>query len=262
MLQSPDLQTVFSDPGRLTAFVRACCLDAGMERSIKGAPARLDADRILLSFAATPHVASILSSLLDDAGLPERVDRQLRQSIYSADFVHLGHDHGEGRPAAKLYCEAEGGRASDEPVFTAWKWPVEDPAKVSVDEYRRANCGTVQDVQTLVAEVLGAGLDVLASEIVTLAGRCGDESGPPAILDVRRQGGTRTSLDMTCYGSDLRVRDASGLVAIADDLFGMDGSFVDAVTVHAEVDLGHIAAGYGEDGRPFVTVYFGSGPLS
>lgn len=258
---------------RLLDRVLALRQPFGSERSIKAAGGHLQTDRFLLSLHRTAlglDPGRTVARIAAELGLASRAGTEAAAAIAGADILHLGFEDGPGGPLYKLYVEwsAEADRrwrAGPEPgersvlVHRAYKWrplAVADPIVTlyhwpcvrGPDEIAR-RLEHVADVTGTVA--LGLARDVLA--IVAAQG-----SGLPHYLEAREEPGPRLSYDLNLYATGLTVAAVEDVIGRAFAGLGIPAA--DAVTALAErrgETLGHVAAGLGRDGTPFVTLYSG-----
>lgn len=246
----------------LTAFVRGVANAAGIEKSVKASSGGVESDRFLLSWAADGAESGDLLNLFDDLALPGEVQDEIVADIPTGAFFHLGYE-GAAAPRVKFYCEHKSAvAASRMTLYTAWKWRPQAPHVVSVDEYREHRVESQQAAeQTILATFGGKGCEI-EQGLLTVFKQCASSGEIPLLLDVRRRGGGRSSLDMRCYGSQLRVHSISALIDSADRELECRGQFAHALEAHADAELGHIAGGIDDDGAAFLTIYYGARALS
>lgn len=247
----------------LASFVRGVAGAAGMEQSVKASRAGVEADRILLSWAATGTEQEFLPGLFDELGMPDAARHEVGGELRSGAFFHLGYEGG-AVPRMKFYSErkpAARGRLPL-PLYTAWKWRVGAHGPAGVDEYWLGNATALGAAEAMIADAFADQCAALEAEVLALLRQCAADGKVPMLFDVRRRGGIRHSFDMRCYGTGLRVADAGALVAAADATFDGGGALATALDACRHAELGHVSGGINADGLPFVTVYFGARALA
>src|SRR5690606_21497318 len=81
----------------------------------------------------------------------------------------------------------------------------------------------------------------------------------PMLLEVEEEGNPRRSLDLNLYDWDLAVGDVAHDLTQAVRALGIDqGKAVAELDPVLHERLGHVSAGRGRSGEPFLTVYFGA----
>jgi hypothetical protein len=247
---------------RLTAFVRGVANTAGIEKSVKASAGGVDSDRLLLSWASDGSENDNLLNLFDELALPCEAQDEIVAEIPDGAFFHLGYE-GAAAPRVKFYCEYKSAvAASRTTLYTAWKWHPKVPGVVSVDEYREHRVESQQAAEDIILLTFGGKAGRIEQGLLTVFKQCVAGGEIPLLLDVRRRGGGRNSLDLRCYGSQLRVHNISALITSADLELDCKGQLAQALGYHADAELGHIAGGIDDYGAPFLTIYFGARSLS
>lgn len=262
---------------RLLDRVLALGQPFGSEGSIKAAGGRLQADRFLLSLHRTAlglDPGRTVGRIAAELGLAGPAGAEAAAAIQGADILHLGFEDGPGGPLYKLYVEwsAEADRrwrAGPEPgerpvlVHRAYKWsplkaadPVVTlyhwPCLRSPDEIaRHLDRHLEQGAEATGAIALGLAREVLG--IVRARGR-----GLPHYLEAREEPGPRLSYDLNLYATGLTVAAVEEAMARAFAALGVPPAEAGAALAARRGEtLGHVAAGLGRDGMPFVTLYSG-----
>ncbi|AWB21743.1 tryptophan halogenase [Methylobacterium currus] len=259
---------------RLLDRVLALGQPFGCERSIKAAGGRLQADRFLLSLHRTAlglDPGRAVGRIAAELGLAAPARAEAAAAIAGADILHLGFEDGPGGPLYKLYVEwsAEADRrwrAGPEPgerpvlVHRAYKWSPLRAADPVVTLYHWP-CLRGPDEIALrleqVADATGGAFALgLAREILAIVRARG--SGLPHYLEASEEPGPRLSYDLNLYATGLTVAAVEEVMGRAFAALGVPAAEAGAALAARRGEtLGHVAAGLGRDGAPFVTLYSG-----
>jgi hypothetical protein len=238
----------------------------GHERSCRFVSGRVLDVRHLVSFSRASlrcECDALLDRLRSGFGWPGDDAPDLRALWGRASHVHLGVESGPGRTVMKLYLESEDADLEEQPladpvwgaVHRAFKWTPDGQGGVRITDYDALLAPGVGRRRALVDQVLGAapGLRAVMFRLVSLAGSPG-----AMLLRVTERGTGRASVDVNLYPTNLRVGDLRALLAEAACAAGVSAADAAAwLTRIADAQLGHFAAGFDGEGRPFATVYHG-----
>lgn len=234
----------------------------GFERSIKFSSGVAYANRFLISFPSVAlRMGADLSSLLVQLKLPSGTAWQ--DLIAGKDVLHLGVEGGDQVSTCKLYAEnAAEVRALWETslpvgetiaVHRALKWRAGDTHAVSTD-YDWLPCSCEADLISQVEHYTPFALALYQALLALVRGRC--DINDLQLLRVSEASEGRLSLDLNLYEANLTVTDAiPSILAYLPDMAVVAG---DLLALQGDQSLGHIAAGVGRDGLPFLTVYYGA----
>ncbi|WP_420101044.1 tryptophan 7-halogenase [Bosea sp. (in: a-proteobacteria)] len=248
-----------------------------VERSIKAEEGRLQRERFLTSIHRTALGADpgrMLTSLAAELGLPAPYREAAAEAIVDADILHLGYEDGVHGPLYKLYVEwsARADRLWHRPdldpggdpvlVHRAYKWDPARPERVVTTLYHWPRVRSAADIRARLPAlgedaggIFTAGLAEAALDIVEREG-----TGHAHFLEVKEEESPRLSYDLNLYATGLSVAALAGVIQPAfAHLAVPQGDIRDVLARHGAETLGHIAAGVGRRGAPFVTIYFGGG---
>lgn len=219
------------------------------EPSVKATAGGLQTDRLLVTVprrALYPGPRTRLARLLAALGAPGGVD--LSPLWPGAVAVHFG---AEGA-TRKCYLEFRDTPPAPGVVFHAVKWRGD---RVRTDRYvdRAGAAGATIDAAVPHGPARAACHTLMARSAAA------DPAGRGFLLEVTGQDDARRSVDVNLAHCGLSVGDVADTLAPAIRAAG-GAAGGDWVSAHAAAPLGHVAAGLGPDGAPFVTVYFGAGP--
>lgn len=259
----------------LVELVAALGQPFAIERSVKAEAGVLQRERFLMSVHRSglgPDPAGTLARLGLALGLPERYREAAAAAIAEADILHLGYEDGAHGPLYKLYVEwsARADRLWRDPqaepgtepvlVHRAYKWDPARPQRVVTTLYHWPRVRSVAEIRArlaaLGADAGGAFTAGLADAVLDAVDRKG--LGQPHFLEVSEEGSPRLSYDLNLYAAGLAVQGLAPIIGSAfRHLKVADHDIAEVLGEHGAETLGHIAAGVGRRGDPFVTVYFG-----
>jgi tryptophan halogenase len=239
------------------------------ERSFRMAPARLQANRMLLSVdrarlgeGAAARVAEICARL----GLPEALRAGLSAQAAGARCVHFGFEGGEESTLYKVYFE--NARADEEAraaapgsavlLHLAHKWDPAQPERCVTTRYEWLPRLDAAGMRERMARAYGAGAPLDAALAVLELAAARRDPAQLQFLEVREDGGPRLSFDLNLYDARLLVRDAQVPLSRLRDHFAVrPGQYQALYDQVRGKPLGHLAGGLHRDGAPFATVYYG-----
>lgn len=235
---------------RLRTAVAAFGAPFGAESSVKLSPGRAALGRRLFSMALTDLAAdprTALDAAAAAIGAPEAAAATLRPYAGAASHVHFG---AEPPATLKLYLEfATPPPRGRDLAFLAAKWRLGSDAPPALATYARLREPIPQAVARLAPAELRPTLLALASR-ASPAARALEVAEPPT---------PRRSLDLNLYDADAALSDVSEAVEALHAALDAPGGTA-LLQAHGAEPLGHVAAGFGRDGAPFATLYFGAGP--
>ncbi|MFE1601319.1 tryptophan 7-halogenase [Methylobacterium sp. ID0610] len=264
-----------SAPGaRLVDMVASLRQPFGCERSIKAARGALQADRFLLSLHRTAlglDPGRTLARIAAGLGLADAARAEAAAAIAGADILHLGFEDGPGGPLYKLYVEwsAEADRrwqhgpaGPGEPILVhrAYKWSPLARAEPVVTFYHWPGPRSPDEIARRLAQVAekAGGPFVVGLGHAILAAVRAQGDGPPHYLEAREEPGPRLSYDLNLYATGLTVAALEDILTRAFAALGVPAEEAGrALAARRGERLGHVAAGLGRDGQPFVTLYSG-----
>ena len=262
---------------RLVALVASLGQPFAIERSVKAEQGRLQRERFLTSVHRAglgPEPGRTVERLAAELGLPEPYRRTAAGAIGDADILHLGYEDGPHGPLHKLYVEwsSRADRIWHDPaadpgtepvlVHRAYKWDPAHPGRVVTTLYHWPRVRSAADIQArlpaLGQDAGGVFTSRLAETVLDLVETEG--SGFAHFLEVREEDSPRVSFDLNLYATGLTVGDLAGIIEPAFSQLAVPAAEIGGfLAEHGAEPLGHLAAGVGRRGDPFVTVYFGGG---
>ncbi len=248
-------------------------LPATYERSFKLRPGVLLAQRYLLG-VPTPGLAP--AQLLEVAcrlGMPPGLQGLFQRALEGASTALYGFEGGPDGLVFKAYAEyrarlgpalaaarAPGGQAQAVEMFRGFKWRVDiEDAGVQTVYTARPGLAPAQLPALVDARLRGARADALLTAAQAVLGRAlaARPGYAPLWLDLGEAAASHRAFDLNLYDAGLRVLDIAAEVAKLAQTFGIDGDQVQGVLAAAGPGLlGHVSAGQGRDGEPYLTVYF------
>jgi hypothetical protein len=246
--------TASSQSRALADVMAACGQPCGVEMSFRLRPGRIDAGRFLLT-QARDVIAPQEDNLWSGLGRLGLDTTAVRDEARSAEFIHLGYEHGAD-PVCKVYAEFGTDGAEVSPlVHLAWKWRPGSPGSLAKDEYRLIDAAQVQGV--LSGASSGAGGPVAGEAAAWVARHVADLTSIFA-LHVTSAASQRASVDLRLYQFGLQVGALASMLEGVAGRLGVPQLALDEALHEAGRDrLGHLAFGESRDGEPFVTVYGG-----
>jgi tryptophan halogenase len=258
----------------LRGRVAALAVPYGLERSCKLNADGIFGNRFLLSVhrkALGPEPLRQIQTIMQPFGLPEGLVRDMEQRLPDADVVHFGYEATAGDELCKIYFEFTGnvrdamrGAFSGDSfalVHRAWKWRLSSAGGYAATDYvwRRPQppegmmdaiarlcepAGATHPAAQAVRNALQAAPRIMAEDLM--------------LLEVKEEGTARRSFDLNLYPADLTVRAIMPAIERLGAEFQIPASEIDLALAPASgLSLGHIAGGFGRDGAPFATIYFG-----
>lgn len=227
----------------------------GFERSVQFTAHGVSADRFLLSFGA-PRGLNWLAETLMPLGAPQAAREVLERRYKDAAFVHLGFDgisHTGGPPTVKAYLEYDlpANPSTGTLVHDAMKWRP-NGGSASHDAYKLLSPDDAFSlVDTLFPTQALPSLRHLMNTSLELA-----RQDAPFALEVVSAKSLRRSIDLRLYHQDVAIET---LVPLFDAALSEIGCTEPLAKFHSGADpIGHLAAGIGANGAPFITIYGGA----
>lgn len=279
---------------RLLAVVRDGGLRFHHERSARFHPQGLAATRALFSFDAADlwgRRDRILETILASMRMPEETIIAVRAYGDRASQLHFGFEEQFGKLSCKFYLELPFDRRRaplGSVVFLGYKWAPQNNRVCLLNKYRLAAVGDYEEcvqawwskVASLEGQGFGPGIELAplrsAGRPLAQAPGPADRSEPTAsadrgppdpatsdymVLEVVDDASARHSYDLKTYDRGMVVAD---LAHWLDDLvtgwgWGWDPEWLRRWLAEVGGDeVGHVAAGYGADHHPFLTIYHGA----
>jgi tryptophan halogenase len=258
----------------LRSRVAALAVPYGLERSCKLNADGIFANRFLLSVhrkALGPEPLRQIQDIMQPLGLPEGLVREMERQLPDADVVHFGYEATARDELCKVYFEFTGnvrnavrrlsGDDSAVLVHRAWKWRLSPAGAYAATDYVWRRLQPRESMMAAVARLCEPpGVKHPAAQAVRYA----LEAAPRVVaedlmlLEVNEEGSARRSFDLNLYPADLTVRAIMPAVERLGSEFRIPASEIDLALAPASgLSLGHIAGGFGRDGAPFATIYFG-----
>lgn len=268
-------------------------LPAHYERSFKMRPGALLAQRYLLGVPTAGVSAARLIEAARRLGMPEQMQPGFARSLEGASMVLYGFEGGGDEAVFKAYTEhrtrlALAVAALDEPgawpapleLFRGFKWRAVGRRAMRpslIDETGASSrCAkAASGVQTVYRAWPGLRMPQVLAEVEA---RLSDASVlplrvavlclldrvrrarpgfAPVWLDVAEPDGPVRAFDLNLYEAGLRVRAVRDeLLALAQALRVEHEQILRLLAVAGPGLLGHVSAGCGRDGQPYLTIYF------
>lgn len=243
-------------------------MSCGLEQSVRLSPGILETRRCLISFSleeagqeAPVEVLQICRAM----NAPEKFLQSIARFINAAAFVHFGFEYSGATRIGKCYLELpppdpaqprQAGRLQ----FLGFKWSLENSSIAVVSRYKSS---IVQNWQEITAVLLAATdhklrpvLSSLLQQLQTASQRA-IEIHP--LLEISEEGSDRRSWDLNVYDGQWSLGQIqSTLLAAVEALQIPQQDFFPWILPITTSALGHIAAGIGRKGEPFLTVYYGA----
>ncbi|MBS0126830.1 hypothetical protein [Thetidibacter halocola] len=223
--------------------------DVFAERSVKLTPQGVQADRVLYGIRSkdAPGLRGQVMTLARRLLLPRVALDEIELRFGEAFMVHAGQEGRDEAAVCKLYLEFATPPADLPGLrFIAWKAA---QGRVVRSTYTRipaqrpeAFAAVFGPLPPPVAQALDGLVRLAASRL---------DPANLVLLRLEEPGTPRASLDLNLYDAGLTLGMAQPLLAPALALFGQAG--VPGFGTAAR--LGHLSAGIGRDGAPFLTIY-------
>lgn len=243
-------------PQALLAAIRRLAPAPFAERSAKFADGRILDRRLLVGVepGAAPGLREGALRLAQDLGMPIAALAEFDLGFSGARMIHFGLEDDGARVIRKAYLERDFGPPrrgrAPELAFLSWKWAEGRWARAL---YRRVQAETHAALDAALAAVPG-GEPARAVLRLTAPRQAARET---ILLEVTEDGSPRRSFDLNFYTAGMTLADVAPALAPALEAAG--GSAARSwLAAHGAERLGHVSAGTGRDGAPFVTVYFGA----
>ena len=260
---------------RFQRFARSLGAPLLGERSIKLFPGGLSDNRYLLSLPGPALDADGWSSLASvplQFGLPPEPLARFLAEARTADILHFGCDAEEGGTVLKLYAEhaarlrtdwgSARRSASRILVHRSVKWRATGEPEAAFSTYSVDPALSIPATAARISALLGEGI---AAELVTsllhrAAGRVAAEAR--MFLEVEEEGTHRRSFDLKLYDAGFTLGSLAASLSSLAASFSLGPEHQQRLAaLPADAALGHISGGQGRDGTPFLTLYYGGGPL-
>jgi tryptophan halogenase len=258
----------------LRSRVAALAVPYGLERSCKLNADGIFGNRFLLSVhrkALGPEPLRQIQDIMQPLGLPAGLVRDMEQQLHGADIVHFGYEATAGDELCKLYFEYAGDvrnamrRASSDAsavlVHRAWKWRLSPAGGYAATDYVWRRPRPNESLMAALAHLCEpAGVKHPAAQAVRSALRAVPRATADdlMLLEVKEEGSARRSFDLNFYPANLPVLAVMPAVEQLGAEFRIPASEIALALAPASgLSLGHIAGGFGRDGAPFATIYFG-----
>ena len=256
----------------LIARIRQIGAPFGQELSIKLEASLLLHQRILLSLHrsafGTPPLERI-QAIAQELGAPETLLAQFPAALVGADIMHFGFEGGRQNEIYKVYFEyskaarmaLQAGKSGRVLVHRAFKWDRTEPSRQAVTLYSCEPGLTGHDLSLAIGRIASAPVARQLLQTAIDRARFQKPEFRPMALVVEEVGNPRYSLDINLYAANLCLHDVGDLMANAVHALAAPADrWEEALRLHGRKKLGHVAAGQGREGQPFVTVYFGVTP--
>ena len=244
----------------------------GYERSVKLSPGSLNGDRYITSVHRNDlgfDPRGVIATVGAAEAVPEAQWARLMELLPSTDVIHFGHEGGD-EPVRKIYLEfvsqlREAARANvREPqlLYLALKWRPGDEQRAAFNRYLLV---PDHQIPARMIETLRKGyasrpeapsLQVGIETIRLAAGRAGTMG--LMFVEVEEEGTARFSYDIAIYHARLQGRELETILGPLLTAYGIGRDASEALLRDiSQSFIGHVAVGFGRDGRDFVTVYHG-----
>lgn len=237
----------------LVSLARGLVFDCGIERSFKLTPGGFDTERFLLSFATVAERAWRQEAVagLRRLGLSAAAAKAVGAALPAAKFLHFGYEEPHGAAGLKVYLEFD--PQHSDLIHRSYKWRPGTEA-FAIDEYRQVTEREIPALPGAAAPFVqaGDGFAEIASHIA-----------PEDYfrLEITRIGGGRTSFDLRLYDAEMRLADATALLAPVALFCGCGPAYAKLMRERGHETLGHVAGGLGPDDSPYLTAYYGAEAL-
>ena len=264
-----DFLDTFAEFGlpHVQAWAVARKLACGVEQSVRLSPKILETRRCLLSFflAEAGPAAADVPQICRAMNAPDTFLQSISRFINAAAFVHFGFEYSGTTPIGKCYLELpppapSESRQSGRLQFLGFKWSLLDSSIAVVSRYKSS---TVQDwsrIKSLLVEAtdhkLGRILDAMLQQLQPSSQQAA-EIYP--LLEISEEGSDRRSWDLNVYDDQWSLGQVQSCLSAAVDALQIPQQhFLSWILPMTSSALGHIAAGIGRNGEPFLTVYYGA----
>jgi tryptophan halogenase len=236
------------------------------ERSLRLAPGRLQANRVLVSLdrarlgeGAAPRIAQICAQL----GMPPGPLAQVEARVAESRGVHFGFESDGERGLYKAYFErlaagAEAAAGAPTLLHLAYKWDPAAPQRCVTTRYVWHPGLAAAALRERMAGIYGPGAPLEAALALLGLAAARVDAARLQFLEVEEDGNARRSFDLNVYDAGLAVRDFQAPLARLREHFGVrPGQFQALYDQIRNRPLGHLAGGVHRDGEAFATVYYG-----
>lgn len=232
----------------------------GYERSFKLQPGRVLTERFLLGIRLDRLTPAQLNEIIDRMGLPAAWRPAFLAGLADTRFLHFGHEAAPDGTVRKLYQEhaQEGEQNPGTLLYTGYKWEPAQPERRALSQYRAQRGLDIEEMVKRLNDLL-PGQRALAAAGAGMLRQAAARCEPRALLylDVGEEGNSRHSCDINLYAADLTLAEVEPALHDAASGLGISRQQLDAaIAQRQEAQLGHISAGIGRDGAPFMTVYY------
>lgn len=261
---------------RLLETARASGLPFHYERSARFHPRGLAATRALFSFGTADWSggrSESLDAILAAMRMPPVASDATRVFGSRSSQFHFGFEEQFGKLSCKFYLELPFETRSAPRglvAFLGYKWNPLDNRVCDSHQYRVAAVGSYEAcLQSWWRQVTGLGgtgfWQRFDCEPLRSAGRqaSGEAAEPEAtdciVLEVRDAASARLSYDFKTYDRGIAVNDLADWLRPLAEGWGWEPASLSLwLRAVGEDEVGHLAAGYGADEHPFLTVYHGA----
>jgi hypothetical protein len=246
-------------------------LPFGQELSFKLRPGQLLDDRLLLGWQVRDFpVAHFIDWLQQTQDLPQPAADALRERASVANTVGLSVEAGESRVLFKAYLEfwepirasMQAGTLGPEPALLHYgiKWQAGTQTYAQAEYHLHPQWTAYAIVQRIQA-LHPPGRHSLALGTANALVQRGSARAPRApmlYLEAQEAGSARHSCDINLYQTGLRLVNVAGLLRqLGQSLTVPTGTLETLLQEHAELPLGHVAAGIDRHGQDFLSLYLG-----
>jgi hypothetical protein len=246
-------------------------LPARYERSFKLRPGTLLAQRYLLGVPTAGQTPALLGEVARRLGMPGAQQDLFEQALEGASTALYGFEGGPEGALFKAYAEYSTRSSpalmqecgADPPaveMFRGFKWRAGSAdAGIQTCYSVRPGLGPQQVRALADARLRGQRLDALHGDVLAMLTRAlaARPGYAPIWLDLGEVGSTVRAFDLNLYDAGLRVQDIAGEVAAIGRAFLVDALLVQRLLAASGPGLlGHVSAGLGREGQPYLTVYF------
>jgi hypothetical protein len=255
----------------LLEAAQALGLPYGQELSFKLRPGELLDDRLLLGWQVRDFpVTHFIDWLRQTQGLPQPAADALRERASAANTVGLSVEAGEGQVLFKAYLEfwepirarMQAGTLGPAPELLHYgiKWQAGTETYAQAEYHLHPQWtayAIVQRIQTLHPPGRHS-LALSTANALVQRGSARAPRAPMLYLEAQEAGSARHSCDINLYQTGLQLKEAAGLLRQLGQSLAVPAAALDALLhTHAELPLGHVAAGIDRHGQEFLSIYLG-----